>query len=132
MTGPAVPAVTALYAALLAVLVVALSINVVRHRWRARVGIGAGRDRLLEQAIRTHANAAEYVPFALVLMAFNELGGMAGWFVHALGAGLVAGRLLHAAGLLRSPGPSLPRSAGMGLTWAVLLAGAGGCLVVAL
>jgi uncharacterized protein len=64
-----VPA-TALWAALLAPVCLWLSMRVIGQRRRARIAIGTGGDPALERAMRAQANFAEYVPFALVLMAW--------------------------------------------------------------
>jgi uncharacterized protein len=60
--------ITAFYAALLAPLFILLAVRVIRQRRGARVAIGDGGDKLLLRRMRVHANFAEYVPFALVLM----------------------------------------------------------------
>lgn len=68
---------------------------------------------------------------ALILMAVCELNGAPAVFLHALGAALVVGRLLHAQGLSSSGGISFGRTVGTSLTWIVLLAGALGALGLA-
>lgn len=112
-----------LYAGALALLLVALSLNVVRLRWKHRVGIGTGNVEELECAARAQANFAEYVPLALLVLALLEASGLAGWSVHALGLALLVGRLLHAVGLSGSSGPSRARQIGILLTWLVLVVG---------
>ena len=62
--------ITAIYAALLGLLFLALSVNVVRTRRATRVSLGAGDHPLLERRIRAHGNFAEYTPIALILIAF--------------------------------------------------------------
>jgi len=126
----AVP-VTALYASLLAILYLVLSYRVAQRRRRFQVGLGTGQNVELERAIRIHGNFAEYVPFALLLLAFFEAGGGPGWAVHAAGAGLLAARGLHALGLTQSSGRSPGRFSGVVATWLILLALAGGNLVLA-
>jgi uncharacterized membrane protein YecN with MAPEG domain len=116
------PLVTALYAAPLALLAVALGVWIVTLRFRLRVGIGDGGHRILARAIRVHANLLETAPLALLLLALAELtGALAPGALHASGGALLLGRLLHAAGLSRSIGASPPRFAGMVLTWTVTL-----------
>lgn len=124
--------ISALYAGLLALLLLVLSVQVSRKRQSAKVGVGHGDDRILHLAIRTQGNFTEYVPLALVLIALWELNGQPPWMVHALGASLLAGRILHAIGLSRSAGASLPRLVGTILTWLVLLIGGAGLVYVAL
>jgi uncharacterized membrane protein YecN with MAPEG domain len=116
--------ITAIYAAFLAVLVVALGARIVPLRRSRRVGLGDGGDKDLRRAVRTHANLVEYAPMALIVMAACEFNGGPSWLLHGLGVALVAGRLLHAFGLSRSSGISFGRTAGTALTWSVLVAGA--------
>lgn len=112
--------VALLYASLNAALYLGLSWRVVRLRRRYRIGIGYNGKQDLNRAIRVHANFAEYVPLALVLLLALETAGVGGALLHALGATLLAGRLLHAWGLSRESGRSPGRSVGTGLTWLVI------------
>jgi len=87
------------YAAILALIFVALSVRTLRMRRRLRIAVGDGGDTSLLRAMRVHANFAEYVPLSLLLLAFVEAGGANPVLVHALGTSIVAGRLLHAFGV---------------------------------
>jgi len=49
--------------------------------------------------MRRHANFAEWVPLALILIALLELNGARALGIHLLGAALVAARLVHAFGI---------------------------------
>ena len=119
------PLHTALYAGALAVVFVYLSNRVAQMRLRTGAGLGHGEsdDDPLRRAVRVHGNFAEYVPFALVVIALAELSGAHWLAVHALGLGLVTGRLLHARGLSAKAGRSFGRFWGTALTFAVLLFG---------
>ena len=86
--------ITPLYAGLLALWFVALSVRVVQRRGHG-VSLGDGGDTLLLRRIRGHANFAEYVPLILLMMAFLELSRFNGWLLHAVGITLVVARLLH-------------------------------------
>lgn len=112
--------ITAVHAALLALLFVGLSVRTIRLRQRSRIAIGDGGDRRLARAARVHANFAEYVPLALLLVYFVESGGAPRPAVHALCAMLLAGRLLHAWGVSQEREDLRFRVAGMALTFAVL------------
>ena len=112
--------VTGLYAALLALLLLALASRIVVLRWRTKTGIGDGGDRGLARAIRVHGNAIEYVPIALVLLLIAELGSANSALLHGCGIGLVVARILHAAGLSRTSGASLERVAGTATTFTVI------------
>ena len=120
--------VTFLYAGLAGILFVILSGLVIRLRFVRKVGIGDGGHADLQQAIRVHANFAEYVPFALLLIAFVETAGYAATTVNALGIALILARVSHAIGLTRSTGPSVLRFLGTSVTFVVILASAGLCL----
>jgi uncharacterized membrane protein YecN with MAPEG domain len=86
--------VTPLYAGLLALWFLVLSWRVVARR-RSGIYLGDGGDQALLRVIRGHANFAEYVPFALLLMAMLEASRFSIYVLHALGIALLAGRLLH-------------------------------------
>ena len=113
--------ITALYAGLLAMLLLALALRIIRLRWKLRVGIGDGGDRTMLRAVRAHGNAAEYVPIALLLLLVAELNHAPPMLLHAGGAVLVGSRVLHAVGLTRSGGPSWPRTVGTLGTMAVVI-----------
>lgn len=124
--------ITAIYAALLGLLAIALAGRIARLRYIHRIGLGDGGNKQLARAIRSHGNLVEYAPLALILMAACELNGAPTVFLHATGATLVVGRLLHAQGLSSSEGVSFGRSCGTTLTWIVVLAGSLGALRFAL
>jgi len=83
---------------------------------------GDGGDASLARAIRAHANFAEQVPLALLLLVLVDGFGVAATIVHALGTALVIGRVANAVGLSRSLGPTPPRQAGAALTLLVIVA----------
>lgn len=115
--------VTALYAGLAAVVLVALSARVSQLRRRTGVGIGHGDDETLARAIRVQGNFIEYTPFALLLILIAESSGVPAWTLHSLGIALLVGRILHATGLSQSAGVSAGRLIGTTLTWLVVLIG---------
>lgn len=117
---------TAFWAALLAPVCLWLSLRVIGLRRRLRVAIGTGGQPVLERAVRAQANFAEYVPFALVLMALAEAGGTPGWLLHPLGAALLAGRLAHGWGITREREDFRFRVGGMMATFGVI-----GCAALA-
>jgi uncharacterized protein len=92
--------ILALYAAVLGLIFIALSILTIRRRRERLVSLGTGNDDNLEKRIRAHANFAEYVPLALILIAGAVLTGANAWFVHACAIALVTGRLAHAGAIL--------------------------------
>lgn len=109
------------YTALLGLLLIALSVNVVRARRRYRVGIGVGTEAGMHQAVRVQANFAEYVPFAVILLVLSDLAQLPAVAVHIAGIVLVTSRLLHAWGLSHSPGRTFGRFYGTAGTWLVII-----------
>ena len=91
--------ITSLYASLLALLIVRLSVSVIKLRRKHRISVGDGRNKELQLAIRTHSNAVEYIPITLLLLLTLELNGAPKTLIHIAGATLLVGRILHAMGL---------------------------------
>jgi uncharacterized membrane protein YecN with MAPEG domain len=114
--------VSFLYAGLLGLLLIALSVQVVLARRRFRVRLGAGTEEGMQQAIRVQANFTEYAPFAVLLLVLAEITGLPPAAVHGAGILLVASRVLHAIGLTSSPGRTFGRFYGTAGTWLVILA----------
>jgi uncharacterized protein len=112
--------IVAIYAAVLTLLFVGLSMRTIALRGRVRVTLGDGGDERLRRAIRVHSNFAEYVPLGLLLIGFVEAGGARAWSVHGLGLCLLLGRVLHAYGVSQVGERLLPRMIGMVLTFASL------------
>jgi len=113
-------AITAFYASILTALYVLLSVRVIAQRQEARVEIGHGESLQLLRRMRVHANFAEYVPLALILMALAESLKVPSLFLHLLGLAFVAARVLHAYGLSQTPHILRWRRLGMMLTLGVL------------
>ncbi|HEY6578349.1 MAG TPA: MAPEG family protein [Rhizomicrobium sp.] len=117
------------YAALNALILLALSMRVVGARFRTQTPIGDGGKPEMAAPLRAHANNAEYVPTLLILLwALASPLGRSIWLIHGIGATFTIGRLLHAIGLSRSTGPSALRFAGMVLTWIAYVVGIAGVL----
>lgn len=62
-----------IYAALLGIVFLLLSIRTLRLRRRLRIAVGDGGSVLMLRAMRVHGNFAEYVPLALLLIAGTEV-----------------------------------------------------------
>ena len=120
--------ITATYAGLLGLAYIELSMNVIRTRRAAQVSLGSGGNELLERRMRANGNFAEYVPLALLLIAFLEAGGQAAWLIHSLGIALLLGRLLHGYALSSLTRRPAARVGGMMLTLAVIGLAALTCL----
>lgn len=110
--------ITASYAAILALIILALGINVTVHRVKLRVSLGDGGNPVMLRMMRLHANAVEYVPLALLLMAIYEINGGWRWALHIVGLALVAGRLIQTFAMWSTDVPGPGRGIGQTLTWA--------------
>jgi uncharacterized protein len=124
--------ITALVAALLAPLYILLAFRVIGVRQAGKISVGDGGDKSLLRRIRVHANFAEYVPYALLLLAFAESLRAPPWILFISGACLLVGRYIHALGMSRSPDVLPFRVAGMILTFASLALSALACLSLSL
>ena len=111
---------SSVYAALLTLLFVALSVRVIGRRRGSGVALGSGGDAVLERRLRVHGNFAEYTPLGLLLLVLTEASGYDAALVHGLGLALLAGRAVHAFGVSRTPEDFRLRVAGMALTLGML------------
>lgn len=112
-----------LYAALLALLFIALSVRALRLRRKLKIAVGDAGNTHMLRAMRAHANFAEYVPMCLLLLTLVELhGGRNPWVLHGLGLTLLAGRLSHAWGVSQEPENYRFRVYGMVLTFITMAA----------
>ncbi len=124
--------ITAIYAALIAFLFVTLSVNVILQRRKSKISVGDRGEKAMIKAMRTHANCAEYAPFALLLIAMVEVQGAGAWLVHLLGLSLLTGRVLHAYGFGKTPQIVILRQIGMSLTFISILIAAVANLALAM
>lgn len=117
--------VTAVFAAVLGILMLVLSVQVVKYRLKYNKGIGVTEDRHFQVAVRTHANLVEYAPLGLIMLGIAELNGVASGLIYWTGMALVAGRILHAWGMFNGKGEThKARALGMILTWLAILVAA--------
>lgn len=94
--------VTPIYASLLGLLFIKLSVDVIKTRRQARVTVGDGNNPQLQRAIAVHSNFAQYVPIALLLLTFCEMQQAPNLLIHALAVTLLISRLLHAYGVSKA------------------------------
>ena len=126
-------AVFALYAALNAMLMFALALNVgLRRGAQKQLQPGDMGDARLTRAIRAHANFAEYAPLVLLLLLGMALLRAPLEWLHLFGGLFTAGRVLHLFGMMRDNHPNAVRFIGNLITGLALLSGAGGCLWLAI
>lgn len=109
------------YAALLAILFVVLSVRTLNLRRQLKIGLGDQGNLQLLRAVRVHANFAEYVPLALLLSYAVEALAAPSFLVHALGLVLLFARLCHAYGVSQAKENYIFRVAGMAMTFTVIL-----------
>ena len=91
--------VTALYASLLTIYFIVVSVRVSLARNQTKVSVGDGDNQFLLRRIRVHGNFSEYIPLALILMSLAELAGISNLWLHAAGTFLVLGRIVMIYGL---------------------------------
>ena len=87
------------YAAILGLLFILLSKNVIKTRRKERVAIGDGGNPRMQRAIAAHNNFSQYVPLALLLLAFLEMQQGSTVLIQILCAALLIARLVHAYGV---------------------------------
>jgi uncharacterized protein len=121
MTSVNFVSVTPIYAALLGLFFVGISLWVICLRLSFKLGFGDGGHPRLIRAVRVHANFAEYVPLGLVLLFLAEAKSGPIAVIHVIGALLLLGRIVHLMGLLRGAGTGWFRALGMLATLTSLL-----------
>jgi uncharacterized membrane protein YecN with MAPEG domain len=123
---------TALYAALLTVVFVFLSVRVIAERRRSGTALGDGANPALQRKIRVQGNFSEYVPLGLILLGIAEGLRAPHLLLHVLGLALLTGRLAHAFGVSRENEEYAFRATGMALTLTVLVVLAITCFLQAI
>lgn len=113
--------VTPLYAPLFVFLFLVLSFRTLLLRRRLGIPVGHGDNPRVHRAMRAHANFAEYVPLALLLIVFMESRTGADFWVHAACIALVVGRILHAYGVSQVEEDMRLRVSGMALTFTAIM-----------
>ena len=126
------PAITAFYAALLALIYVGLAGWVIAGRVSKKTLFGDGGDDAMMRRVRCHANFIEYVPIVLIVVGMYESAGGSPTFVRVLLVLLVVARILHPIGMLagaNTPRQFACRGGGVITTLGVLLVAAIALLV---
>ena len=109
------------YTAVFGLMFIYLSICVIKQRRSAKVSIGDGDNPALRKAIAVHNNFSQYVPLALLLIAFVELNHAPATITHGLCACLLVGRVAHAYGLAQAVQIMKLRQIGVLLTFGVII-----------
>ncbi|MFV8569727.1 MAPEG family protein [Marinobacter sp. SBS5] len=117
--------VTAVFAAVIGILLLVLSVMAVRFRLKYQIGMGVNDDPAFQATVRAHANLVEYAPIGLIMLAIAELNGVSSTWIYWTGMALVVGRILHAFGMIKGKGKThMARLVGMVLTWLSILVAA--------
>lgn len=117
--------ITPIYAALLGLIFVVLSIKTIIIRRKNKVAVGDGNNPQLQRAMRVHANFAEYTPIAIILVGFVESLKYNEIIVHILLSLFLLGRIIHAYGLSKIDEDFRFRVFGMVLTFNVITIASG-------
>ena len=114
--------ITVLYANLLGIVLLVLTIRVV-YLLRAKADIIYGDGGIAEHTtvLRAQMNFIEYIPLALILMAMLEFNGAGAGLLHGLGITLVAARIVHPFGLHLSRSRMPGHFFGAGVTWLMII-----------
>ena len=96
--------VTALAAAICALLLIFMKFQVIGQRIRTETMFGAGEDAKMKMVRGTHVNLAENAPIALILMALLEMTSAHHWTLTALAALFLVARVVHIYGMYQHHG----------------------------
>lgn len=111
--------ITALYASILAILIIWLAVQVIKQRRLNQVTYADGGVEALQIARSAQSNATEYIPITLILMALLEFNSAYPTWIHLTGIIFVIGRIIHARGILKED--LKRRVRGMQVTFLVIL-----------
>ncbi|MEM7700832.1 MAG: MAPEG family protein [Pseudomonadota bacterium] len=120
--------ITAITTAALALLLLGLAIETVKHRFRTQAAFGDAEDAGLIAATRSHGNLAEHAPIVLLMLGLLEYSGANTTLVAGIAGIFVASRVAHVVGLHQKSEPGkapVPRQIGVIGTWLVMLVLAG-------
>jgi uncharacterized membrane protein YecN with MAPEG domain len=92
--------ITSLYTALLALILIFLSIKIIQNRRSSKISLGENGDDFLRRKIRAQGNFIEYTPIFLIMLLLVEMAGLNKYFIHFFGIIFMVGRLTHAYGIM--------------------------------
>lgn len=96
--------VTALAAAICALMMIFLMFKVIGQRVATETSFGAGTDEKLQMVRGCHSNLMENAPIALILLALLEMTGAHHWTLTGLAALFLIARVLHIYGMYQHHG----------------------------
>ncbi|MDW1634722.1 MULTISPECIES: MAPEG family protein [unclassified Vibrio] len=111
--------ITALYANILAILIIWLAVQVIKQRRLNQIAHADGGVEALQITRSAQSNATEYIPITLILMALLEFNSAYPTWIHLTGIIFVIGRVIHAKGILKKD--LKKRIRGMQVTFLVIL-----------
>jgi len=91
--------VTALTAAICALLLIFLMFKVIGQRGRTETSFGAGDDEKMKMVRGAHANLAENAPIAILLIALLEMTNAHHWALTGLAGLFLVARVVHVYGM---------------------------------
>ncbi len=91
--------VTALTAAICALLMIFLLFKVVGQRLRTETGFGAGSDPKMDMVRGCHSNLVENAPIAILLLALLEMTDAHHWTLTGLAGLFLVARVIHIYGM---------------------------------
>lgn len=92
--------ITPVYAAILAILMCWLAMQVIKERSKNQIKYADGGIEALQRVRTAHSNAVDYIPISLILLVLLELNDGNIWVLHLAGIALISGRVIHAYGIL--------------------------------
>lgn len=113
--------VSSLYASLLALIFVILTIRVIRIRRSQKISIGDGGSSALQKAIAAQANFCQSSPIFLILLLITEFSGTNDIILHCCGVIMLLGRTFHAYGINQEKENFLFRVSGMVATFTAII-----------
>ena len=116
----AAPTVTILYAGILGLMLLILSLNIFKEWVTVAIGSKESEERW-KRSERAHKSFIEFVPMCLILMALVELHGAPRSIMHGIGIILVLARGLHAYGVGSNKMASIVRVVGTQATFLILM-----------
>ena len=111
LTGMTPTEAAAMNIGLLILLMLGLKMYVGARRGQLKLPSGQTNDEF-NRAVRVQMNAVEDVPVLMVGIGALAVLGVAAWYIHIVGLGLLVSRIMHATGLASSSGFSIGRAVG--------------------
>jgi len=117
--------ITAVTAALVALLLLATAIETVSKRLKLKAAFGDADDAGLIAAMRSHGNLSEHAPIVLIMLGLLEFSEASSALLMSIAGAFLVGRVAHVIGLHQPSEPGkapLARQIGVILIWLTLLA----------